>query len=92
LWNEINGFVGIWLNVALRRFYADVNVVELEKATKDSPGSWGINLDKRQLRTPNRKVFEVDNEAVAQAVAYEWAKQKGTILLHTMHMVSTCIS
>jgi len=64
----------------------------MQKSTRDSPGTWGIHLDKKQLRTPNKKVFEVDNEAVAQVVAYEWAKQKGTIQLNTMHMVRKEIS
>lgn len=73
---------------ALKRFYGDVNVVPIQKSSKDSPGTWGINLDSRPLRTPNKRLFEVDNEAVAHAVANEWAIQKDIIMLNTMHIVS----
>jgi len=71
---------------ALKRFYGDVNVVSIQKSSKASPGTWGINLDSRPLRTPNKRLFEVDNEAVAHAVANEWAIQKDVIMLNTMHI------
>lgn len=73
---------------AVRRFYGDVTVVPIQTASRGSPGTWGVNLDKRALRTPSKKLFEVDNEAVALAVANEWAVQRDIVMLNTMHMVS----
>jgi len=46
-----------------------------------------IKLDGRNLRTPSRKVFEVENEALAYAVASEWASQKEHIMQASMHLV-----
>ncbi len=64
-----------------------MTVVQIHESSRDSSGTWGVNLDVRPLRTPLQKLFEVDNEAVAHAVANEWAIQKDIVMLSTMHMV-----
>jgi len=72
----------------IKRFYKDVNVVQIIPSTRETPGAWGVNLDNRQLRTPHKRLFRVDNEAVAHAVANEWALQPDIVQMHTMHMTA----
>ena len=47
-----------------------------------------MNLDKRKLKTPLGKLFQVPSEALALAVAQEWNSQKEFIKRHNMHLVS----
>jgi chaperone required for assembly of F1-ATPase len=42
-------------------------------------GEWGVRLDHRPLRTPGRAMLTVPNEALAQAIAQEWAASEDTI-------------
>lgn len=50
-------------------------------------GLFEINLDRRKLKTPCRKLFTVPNEALAIAVATEWDAQKDMLKFYTMHLV-----
>ncbi|XP_041363581.1 ATP synthase mitochondrial F1 complex assembly factor 2-like [Gigantopelta aegis] len=67
----------------LKKFYKNASITT-------SQGWYEINLDKRKLRTPGGKIFQVPNEALALAVATEWNKQKTHIRQHTMHLTSLC--
>ena len=42
-------------------------------------GGWGVGLDGRPLRTPAKRLFAVPSQALAQAVADEWAAQGETV-------------
>ena len=50
----------------MKRFWKEVSV------TQDREG-WGVRLDGRPVRTPARAPLIVPNEALAQAIAGEWA-------------------
>jgi len=50
----------------VKRFWKEVSV------TQDGDG-WGVRLDGRPVRTPARAPLIVPNEALAQAIAGEWA-------------------
>lgn len=47
-----------------------------------------IKLDKRTLKTPTDKRFEVANESLAQMIAQEWNGQQDTIKRTEMHLTS----
>lgn len=47
-----------------------------------------IKLDKRTLKTPRGKRFEVENESLAQMIAQEWNGQQDTIKRTEMHLTS----
>lgn len=61
----------------LRRFYK-------EAAIREKDGSWQVTLDGRPIRTPARHVLTVQAEALAEAIAAEWAAQGNEILPETM--------
>ena len=42
-------------------------------------GEWGVELDKRPLRTPGRNLLVVPNERRAQAIASEWASAEEAV-------------
>lgn len=67
-----------WLQVP-KRFYKNVTIVQLN-------GYYEINLDRRKLKTPLGKVFQVPNEPLAVAVATEWDAQEKYINLQNMHL------
>ena len=48
-----------------------------EAVTAD--GEWGVELDKRPLRTPGRNLLVVPNERLAQAIASEWASAEEAV-------------
>jgi chaperone required for assembly of F1-ATPase len=50
------------------RFWKDASVVEID-------GGWGIALDGRPVRTPQRAALAVKNPALAEAIAAEWQAQ-----------------
>ncbi|MGH6651370.1 MAG: ATP12 family chaperone protein [Sphingopyxis sp.] len=52
----------------MKRFWKDTSVVEID-------GGWGIALDGRPVRTPQRAALAVKNPALAQAIAAEWQAQ-----------------
>jgi chaperone required for assembly of F1-ATPase len=60
-----------------RRFYATVTVTE-------EPDGFGIALDGRPVRTPARAPLVLPNQALAEAVSYEWAAQGEHIVPATM--------
>lgn len=47
-------------------------------------GGWGVRLDERPLRTPGRALLLVPTEALAKAIADEWASAGETIDPHAM--------
>jgi chaperone required for assembly of F1-ATPase len=59
------------------RFYNTASVVEAE-------GGFGVMLDERQLRTPARTIFAAPTQALAEAIAAEWAAQGDQIAPLTM--------
>jgi chaperone required for assembly of F1-ATPase len=56
----------------MKRFWTAAAAQEVE-------GGWGVGLDSRPLRTPAKRVFVVPTQALAQAVAAEWAAQGETV-------------
>ncbi|XP_003741540.1 ATP synthase mitochondrial F1 complex assembly factor 2 [Galendromus occidentalis] len=64
-----------------KKFYKNVSIVK-------SIDGWEVNLDDRKLKTPAGKLLTVPNEAIAAAIATEWAIQKNTIERHAMHLTS----
>lgn len=60
-----------------KRFWTDVTVGRGE-------GGWHILLDTRPVRTPSKTPLDLPTEAMAQAVAEEWAAQDGVIDPRTM--------
>lgn len=66
-----------------KRFYQNVSITQGE-------GGFEINLDHRKLKTPQAKLFTVPSEALAIAVATEWASQQDTIKFYTMHLTTLC--
>jgi chaperone required for assembly of F1-ATPase len=55
-----------------KRFWKDVTVAE-------GPGGWHVLLDSRPVRTPAKAAMDLPTEAMARAVAEEWAAQEGDI-------------
>jgi len=62
----------------LRRFYADVAVVEGE-------AGFGVALDGRPARTPGRRLLAAPTSAAADVIAAEWRAQGETIQPAGMH-------
>lgn len=56
----------------MKRFWTEVAVVEED-------GGWGIALDGRPVRTPQRAPLAVASRALAEAIAEEWREQGETI-------------
>ena len=56
----------------MKRFWKEASVVE-------EGGSWGIALDGRPVRTPQRAPLAVASPALAEAIAAEWRTQGETI-------------
>ncbi|XP_054001914.1 ATP synthase mitochondrial F1 complex assembly factor 2 [Hylaeus anthracinus] len=67
----------------VKRFYRKTNIVS-------SGGRFEITLDQRKLKTPQGKIFEVDNKPLALAVAAEWDAQKDVIDRSNMHLTALC--
>jgi chaperone required for assembly of F1-ATPase len=61
----------------IRRFYAEAAVEAVEAGFR-------VTLDARPLRTPHKALFVVPTEALAQAIAAEWAGQGDVIRPETM--------
>jgi ATP synthase F1 complex assembly factor 2 len=66
-----------------RRFYKKVLVYRMEDG-------FGVQLDHRKLRTPQRKLFLVPTESLALAVAQEWEAQDSILQPSLMHLTSLC--
>ena len=62
----------------MKRFYTSVSVALGEG------GQYGVLLDGRPVRTPARTVLTVPSQALAEAVAAEWAAQEGEVKPLTM--------
>ena len=60
-----------------KRFWKDVSVTEAE-------GGFAVMLDTRRVQTPGKQPLVVPTEAMAQAIAAEWAAQDGEIKPLTM--------
>ncbi len=72
-----------------KRFYQNVSVSRSAETSQ-----FEINLDKRKLKTPYGQIFQVNDEILANMIAFEWQSQQDTIKLGTMHLtslVNTCI-
>lgn len=74
-----------------KRFYKNVSISESfisadsgEKKTV----KYEINLDKRKLKTPSGKLFQVDNEILANLISQEWHSQDKAIRLNLMHLTT----
>lgn len=65
----------------VKRFYRRTNILS-------SGEKFEITLDQRKLKTPKGKIFEVNNKALALAVATEWDAQKDIVEKENMHLVS----
>lgn len=65
-----------------KRFYKNVSVV------KTDDDSFEIKLDKRKLKSPSGKSFNVKSELLANMCAFEWESQRESIRLGTMHLTS----
>jgi chaperone required for assembly of F1-ATPase len=55
-----------------KRFWTQVGVAE-------GPDGWHVVLDSRPVRTPAKAPMDLPTEAMARAVAAEWAAQEGEI-------------
>jgi len=64
----------------MKRFYKRTNILS-------SGDKYEITLDQKKLKTPQGRVFEVNSEPLALAVATEWDAQKGIINRSSMHLV-----
>ena len=62
----------------MKRFYKSVT------SKKDSNYSLQVTLDSKPIKTPNRKIINLPNKNLANALAREWRKQKKVILLEKM--------
>ena len=60
-----------------RRFYREVVVV-------GQGDSWSVHLDGKPLRTPEKKLLVLPNEALAKIIAAEWRAQTERIDLQSM--------
>ena len=81
-----------------KRFYLSATVAEsfVEKkiGKPETTRLFEINLDKRKLKTPAGKLFQVDNELLATMICQEWTSQTDTIKQSSMHLtsiVNTCL-
>jgi len=63
----------------MKRFWKEVAVIAED-------GGWGIALDGRPMRTPQRAPLVVASAALAEAIAAEWREQGETIDPATMPM------
>ena len=62
----------------MKRFYKSVT------SKKNSNYSFQVTLDNRPIQTPKRKIINLPNKNLANALAREWKSQKGIILLENM--------
>jgi len=76
------------LNKERKRFYKHVTISESVDTQNNKKKLYEINLDKRKLKTPSGKLFQVDNELLAQMVGFEWQSQTVSIKQSTMHLTS----
>ncbi|XP_059618353.1 ATP synthase mitochondrial F1 complex assembly factor 2 [Phlebotomus argentipes] len=67
----------------VKRFYRNTSI-------SSSDGKFEVTLDQRKLKTPSGKVFQVESEPLAIAVAAEWDSQRETIDRSNMHLTSLC--
>ncbi|MGE4373034.1 MAG: ATP12 family chaperone protein [Xanthobacter sp.] len=67
-----------------KRFYKEVRVGASSRSDESATAGFSILLDGRPVRTPARAVLQVPSQALAEAMAEEWAAQKEQIDLATM--------
>ena len=65
---------------APRRFYNSASVAPVENG-------WGILLDGRPLRSPAKRPFVLPTEALAGAIAEEWAAQGEQVVPYSMPLM-----
>lgn len=65
-----------------KRFWTEVEVTE-------TPGGFGIALDKRPVKTPAKRTLDVPTRAFARAVAAEWEAQEDVIDPQSMPFTRT---
>lgn len=75
------------LSAERKRFYREVTVY---RQPTEEGVQFGINLDHRKLRTPQRKLFLVPSERLAIAVAQEWSAQQRSVQPSLMHLTALC--
>ena len=76
------------LNFAERkRFYQDVTVYQ---QPSEDGSQFGIHLDHRKLRTPQKKLFLVPSEGLAVVVSQEWGAQQHIVQPPFMHITTLC--
>ena len=63
----------------MKRFYKEAT------AEQDASG-WSVLLDGRAIKTPAKKTLSVPSQALAEAVAAEWAVQDEVIDIERMHL------
>ena len=63
----------------MKRFYKEAT------AEQDASG-WSVLLDGRAVKTPAKKTLSVPSQALAEAVAAEWAAQDDVIDIERMHL------
>lgn len=68
------------------RFYGDVDVVE----SKTDAGKFEIELDKRKLRTPAQRMFQLPTRGLAGLVAQEWDAQVSQLETSVMPVTMQC--
>lgn len=76
-----------------KRFYTVVSVEPVAGAG-DIAATWSVRLDGRGVRTPAKRPLALPSEALAEAVASEWAAQKTHVDPRTMpvtRLVNTVI-
>ena len=66
-----------------RRFYKSVAVNSVDS-------EWGVSLDGRSLRTPEKAEFLLPTRTLAEAVAAEWETQSDTIDIANMFLTRLC--
>lgn len=70
---------------AAKRFWTEVSVAS-------TGGGFSVLLDGRPIRTPGRAPLDLPTEALAEAMAAEWAAQEGTVDPRTMPVTRTANS
>lgn len=74
-----------------KRFYKNVSISEsfsLGAEADKKTVKYEINLDKKKLKTPSGKLFQVENETLANLISQEWHSQDNVIHLSMMHLTT----
>jgi chaperone required for assembly of F1-ATPase len=72
-----------------KRFYKDVTV---SSPPPGGEGTYRVLLDHRPAKTPGKKLLAVEQRALAEAIAAEWAAQVGVINPATMPLTTLAMT